>query len=48
MCLLVGHRLVSLLTTVLVIVVHNIGVTDMLTKNRRRNLSSICRVLVGK
>lgn len=48
MCLLVGDRLVSLLTTVLVVFVHNIGVTDMLTKDRRRNLGSICRILVGK
>lgn len=33
MCLLVGDRLVSLLPTMLVVAVHNIGVADVLTEN---------------
>lgn len=47
MCLLVRDRLMSLITTMCVVVVHDVGVTNMLTEHRGRNLSGIRGVLVG-
>lgn len=47
MCLLMGDRLVSRITTMCVVVVHDVGVTNMLTEHRGRNLGSIRRILVG-
>lgn len=46
-CLLVRDRLVSLVTTMRMVAVHNVGVTDVLTKYRGRDLGSIRGVLVG-
>lgn len=46
-CLLVRDRLMSLITTMCVVVVHDVGVTNMLTKHRGRNLGSIRGIFVG-
>lgn len=46
-CLLVRDRLVSRITTMCVVVVHDVRVTNMLTEHRGRNLGSIRGIFVG-
>lgn len=47
MCLLVRDRPMPPVMTVVRVVVHDVGVTDVFAKHRGRNLGSIRRILMG-